>query len=268
MGRLPSVMGRPSVSSLPLRFVNGHLFMELASGLWLLDTGAPTSFGKNKHVVIQGEHFAFDDSYHGLGIAGLVKHVGVECVGLLGADVLINFDILFDVKRGVAQVTKDEMEFDGMPVPLWEFMGLPLLMADIAGTDYRAFFFDTGAQISYFQDPVITTFPSAGRVTDFFPDSDDFEVDTYSVAMSLGGVPVTLRCGTLPDALADALTMAKAQGIIGNELLLDRRVGFFPRQRALVLEMVTPSGSGTVHGAGTGAAAGAPSSAGRRAHGA
>jgi hypothetical protein len=247
-------MGRPTVSSLPLRFENGHVFMQLGSGLWLVDTGAPTSFGKAKHVVIQGEHFAFDDSYHGLGIEGLVKHVGVECVGLLGADVLINFDILFDVRKGVAMITKDEMEFDGMPVPLWEFMGLPLLMAEIAGTDYRAFFFDTGAQISYFQDPVIATFPSAGRVMDFFPDSDDFEVETHHVTMSLGGVPVTLRCGTLPESLADALTMAKAQGIIGNQILLDRRVGFFPRQRALVLEVPKPGAPGSAVGAPAGAA--------------
>ncbi len=228
-------MSRRTVNALPLRFMNGHAFVELASGLWLLDSGAPMSFGKSKHLALAGEHFTFDDTYHGLGIQGLVDHVGVECVGLLGADVLFEFDIVFDCPHQKIFISKDELELDGMAVPLWEFMGLPLLMADIAGTDYRKFFFDTGAQISYFQDEVIKTFPSAGTVTDFFPDSDDFVTETYNVAMSLGGVHVTLRCGVLPEAQAVALEMAKAQGIIGNQLLLERRVGFFPRQGALVL---------------------------------
>lgn len=212
------------------------MFAELASGLWLIDSGAPTSFGKDKHLTFAGEHYCFDDSYHGLGIQGLVKHVGVNCVGLLGADVLFDFDIIFDMKHHVIEISRDELELDGMPVPLWEFMGLPLIMADIAGVDYRPFFFDTGAQVSYFQDDAIKTFPAAGRIVDFFPDSDDFETETYHVAMSLGGVHVTLRCGVLPEQQALALTMAKAQGIIGNELLLPRRVGFFPRQGGLVLE--------------------------------
>ncbi len=223
---------------MPLRFVNGHLFVELASGLWLVDSGASTTFGKGRHLALAGEEFTFDDSYHGLGIQGLVKHVGVDCVGLLGADVLFNFDIIFDLKRGMAAISKDELELDAMPVPLWEFMGLPLLMAEVAGTDFRTFFFDTGAQVSYFQDDAITKFPKAGVVTDFFPDSDDFETETYNVAMSLGGVHVTLRCGVLPEAIASTLAMAKAQGIIGNQLLLDRRVGFFPRQGALMLDEV------------------------------
>lgn len=225
----------PRSVTAPLRFLNGHLFVELGSRLWLLDSGAPESFGRDKHIVLLGEHFHFDDSYHGLGIAGLVQHVGVECVGLIGADVLAGFDIVFDEPQGKVTFTTDELEFDGMPVPLWDFMGLPMVMAEVAGVDHRKFFLDTGAQLSYFQDDAIARFPCAGKAVDFFPDSDDFETDTHRVAMNLGGVGVTLRCGRLPDSQADALTMAKADGILGNELFQGRRVGFFLRQRALIL---------------------------------
>lgn len=227
-------MAPPSVTA-PLRFLNGHLFAELGSRLWLLDTGAPESFGRNKHIDLLGEHFAFDDSYHGLGIDGLVKHVGVECAGLLGSDVLAAFDMIFDEPGGKITFSTGELDLDGMAVPLWEFMGLPMIMADIAGEDYRKFFLDTGAQLSYFQDPALKKFPSAGKVMDFFPDSEDFETETHDVAMSLGGVHVTLRCGTLPEVLAGALSMASAQGIIGNQLFHTRRVGFFLRQGALIL---------------------------------
>ncbi len=231
-------MNRTTATSMPLRFENGHLFVEVASRLWLIDSGAPESFGKDKHLTLLGEPFYFDDTYHGLGMQGLADHVGVDCVGLLGADVLFNFDIIFDLRHKMLAISKDELELDGMPVPLWDFMGLPMMMAEVAGVDFRTFFFDTGAQISYFQDDAISKFPKAGRVTDFFPDSDDFETETHNVDMSLGGVPVTLRCGRLPEALAMSLSMAKAHGIIGNQLLLDRRVGFFPRQGALMLDEI------------------------------
>ena len=39
----------------------------------------------------------------------------------------------------------------------------------------------------------------------------------------------------LPDLLANGLRAARTRGILGNELLQHRTVGFFPRRRRLVL---------------------------------
>ena len=41
--------------------------------------------------------------------------------------------------------------------------------------------------------------------------------------------------GTLPGLLGMTLMMAGAQGIIGNQILTNRVVGYFPRRRLLVL---------------------------------
>ena len=43
----------------------------------------------------------------------------------------------------------------------------------------RRMFFDTGAQISYLQDDVLDTFPSAGPVTDFYPGVGQFQTETH-----------------------------------------------------------------------------------------
>lgn len=104
-------------------------------------------------------------SYLGLSAATLSQFVGVPCVGLLGADVLGRFDHIFDTAGGRLTVSTAELSHSGASARLEEFMGIPIVTARVGSSDYRMFF-DTGAQISYFQDDSLTEFPSAGSVTD------------------------------------------------------------------------------------------------------
>ncbi len=92
-------------------------------------------------------------------------------------------------------------------------MGIPIVTARVGDSDYRMFF-DTGAQTSYFQDDSLTSFPSAGRVTDFYPGVGQFQTDTHDVPVSLGGVVFSLRCGRLPGLLGATLMMAGTVGIV------------------------------------------------------
>jgi hypothetical protein len=158
----------------------------------------------------------------------------VACADLLGADVLSRFDHIFDTAGGKLTVSTTQLSHDGQTVPLDEFTGIPIFTARVNGRDYRMFF-DTGAQISYFQDDLLAEFPSAGSVTDFYPSVAQFQTDTHEVPVSLGGVAFTLRCGTLPDPLGTTLMRASTNGIVGNEILCNRTVGYFPRRRMMVL---------------------------------
>jgi len=222
------------MNSFPLHFRNGHLFVELGGELWLLDTGAPTSFGASSSVSIAGEQFSLGRSYLGLTAETLSQFVGVRCVGLLGADVLGCFDHIFDTTSGRLIVAIDELRLNGTRVTLQQFLGIPIVTARVGNNDYKMFF-DTGAQISYFEDDLLREFPSAGSVTDLYPGIGQFETDTHWVKMSLGGIVFTLRCGTLPGLLGMTLKMTGTQGIIGNGLLANRTVGYFPRRRLMVL---------------------------------
>lgn len=222
------------MTTLPLVFKDGHLFLELERVLWLFDTGAPTSFGTVTSITVAGEQFRLATNYFGLTGTTLARFVGVPCVGLLGADVLGHFDHILDTISGTLTISATELEHSGQAVRLSGFMGIPILTARIADTDYQMFF-DTGAQISYFQDDSLSNFPSAGSVTDFYPGAGQFQTDTYQVEVALGGVPFTVRCGTLPGLLGATLKRAKTQGIIGNQVLNNRVIGFFPRRSALYL---------------------------------
>ncbi|MCX8155216.1 MAG: hypothetical protein N3J91_01985 [Verrucomicrobiae bacterium] len=220
--------------SYPLKHRNGHLFVEVEGELWLLDTGSPLSFGKNTTIALAGQPFNINSSFHGLAAAALLEAIGVPCAGLLGGDVLDKFDHLLEVESGRLTLSTDTLEHSGESIPLEPLMGVPVVKAQVRGNEFRMFF-DTGAQLSYFQSPMLTQFPSLGSFTDFYPGIGNFSTETYEVPLSLGAVTTTLRCGVLPTLLGTALNLANVQGIIGIEMLLNRKVGYFPRQRRLVL---------------------------------
>ena len=223
-----------TMQTIPLIFKDGHLFVDLNGSLWLFDTGAPTSFGDEEDLTIAGEQFTPSNSYMGLSAASLSQFVGVQCSGLLGADILECFDHILDCATGTLSVSTTELPHSGKRLSLSEFMGIPILTARIGDKDYRMFF-DTGAQISYFQDDSLADFPACGNVTDFYPGFGEFQTDTHDVEVSLEGIQITLRCGTLPGLLGMTLMMADTQGIIGNQVLENRVIGFFPRRNALCI---------------------------------
>lgn len=219
---------------LPIVFKGGHLFVEIAGQCWLFDTGAPQSFGEAKEIVLGGQRFQLSRAYMGLSAATLSQFTGVECSGLLGADIIGEFDHLIDIPGATLTISTGNLEHAGTALPLSEFMGIPILSARIAGRDH-SMFFDTGAQISYFQEDGIAEFPAAGTVTDFFPGFGEFQTDTHLIQVELGGYAFPLRCGTLPGLLGMTLSLAGTAGIIGSQVVADRLVGYFPRRKILCL---------------------------------
>ena len=83
--------------SCPLIFERGHLFVTAGNRTFLLDTGAPVSFGRVSSVTLDGQRFTVAPTYLGLTKEVLSSHVGRDVDGLLGADILNQFDMLIDV---------------------------------------------------------------------------------------------------------------------------------------------------------------------------
>lgn len=222
------------MNTYPLHFKNGHIFIELDGKLWLFDTGAPMGFGNGQTVDLAGTTFNIEREYFGLNAEVLSGHVDVECAGLLGADVINCFDSLIDIPQKRIIMSSGELDHDGVRVPLEEFMGIPIVTVSIGGEEYPMFF-DTGAQISYFQDESIEQYPAMGAMADFFPNFGAFETETYQVPVTVSGLTFELRCGSLPGMLGMTLMMADTQGIIGNDVMVDRVVGYFPRRELMFL---------------------------------
>jgi hypothetical protein len=222
------------MTDLNLRFLKHHPFVVLDDGLWLLDTGAATSFGQSRKLRLAGVEFSVGSNYLGLGAEQLSEFVGVPTAGLLGADVLERFDLLIDVANERLTLSTGQLAHEGLEVPMDDFMGVPIINVRI-GDDECRMFFDSGAQISYFEGEMQDVFPRVGSLTDFFPGVGQFETETYRVPVDLAGETIELVCGQLPGLLGMTLMMAGTQGILGNAILSDRKVGYFPRRGLLVL---------------------------------
>ncbi|MBN1335339.1 MAG: VWA domain-containing protein [Deltaproteobacteria bacterium] len=218
----------------PLPFLNGHLFLEVDGDLWMLDTGSPASFGQPGAVRIAGERFPMPDTLLGLTAASLSGFLGVRCVGFLGSDVIGRLDWILDGHRGIARVWSGELDRAGASVRLDTAFALPVVHASVRGKD-RRMFLDFGAQVSYLRPELLDGFPPADTVTDFYPGLGTFQVETRDVDISLGPVSLAVRCGVLPDALSHLLASTDVDGILGNQLLHDREIGYFPRRRLMTL---------------------------------
>jgi hypothetical protein len=222
------------MKTLPLIDQNAHLFVEIEGSLWLHDTGAPSSFGIWPSLELLGKRFAIDDSYMGLDAAFLSEAVGVECKGLLGADVLGEFDQIIDLPGGCLTLSTEDLEHPGQTLEIEAFMDIPILSAAVAGETFRMFF-DTGAQVSYLQDGLIESYPDAGMLEDFYPGFGKFDTETHAVPFNLGREMLSLRCGQLPALLGMSLMMADVSGILGNEIFKNRSIGYFPRRKLVSL---------------------------------
>ena len=75
----------------PLHTISNHFFLEKDGDLWLMDTGAPQSFGGKPTLELGGLAFDIPDNYMGLTSTQLSEFVSVDCSGLLGADVWGSF---------------------------------------------------------------------------------------------------------------------------------------------------------------------------------
>ena len=215
-----------------LNFRHGHLFAEINHQNWLIDTGSPATFGNSDSVTIGDQEFLAASDYMGLTAAELSKSVKTEMQGLIGTDVLNQFDWIFDIANGKVVVSTDALEVDGDSLPIQTVMGVPMIKVEICDRTHHMFF-DTGAQVSYLQSDDRESFPDAGMIEDFYPGFGEFESTTHHIPAKIGNLEFTLRCGRLPELLGLTLMAAGTTGIVGNEVMTNREVGYFPRRKLI-----------------------------------
>lgn len=71
----------------------------------------------------------------GLSTSTLSQFTGVECRGLIGADIHSKLDHLLDVPGGTVTISTGDLEHTGETLPLSDFMGIPILTVRIARSD-------------------------------------------------------------------------------------------------------------------------------------
>lgn len=218
----------------PLIFDRDHLYVQIGNARWLYDTGADRSFGDTPFTLC-GTEFSPDSDYMGITAEDITGFLGETIAGIIGADVLGEFDHIIDLRRGELTVSTENLSSPGAEQSVTFFMAVPMVAATVANKKVRLFF-DTGAQVSYYQEEVEAAYPSAGVIEDFFPGTGQFTSETHLLPTALTGVTHTLRYGQLPGMMGMAIRLAGASGILGNDVIRGRTTGYFPRRNLLLLE--------------------------------
>jgi hypothetical protein len=220
--------------NLPLVFRNNHLYVQIDGALWVYDTGADSSFGV-RPVSLLGPAQEISADYAGFTAGDISSFLRETVAGIIGADLINPFDHLIDLRTNTLTVSDEQLSCDGHVQSLDFFMGVPMLEAQVGGARCKLFF-DTGAQISYFQGSPPPGSEYAGQLHDFFLTVGEFTTDTYHFPIFLNGFSPMVRCGMLPGLMGMSLGMAGVSGILGNELMRGRVTGYFPRRGILILQ--------------------------------
>ena len=213
-----------------------HLFLNLAGGKWLLDTGSPLSFGDDPRIEIAGVGFDIPRACAGLDAETISDLVGVPLQGLLGGDVLGRFDHFFDLSAATVTISEDVLAHEGAAVAMWglDTSGVPYVAVRTMGHDLRLVF-DTGSMMTYVPDQRVPRDRPAGTRQDFYPGVGRFQVETFLGDFRIGGQDFELQCGALPPLLAMLIGYIGADGVVGNAIMRDRVIGYFPRRSTLCL---------------------------------
>jgi hypothetical protein len=224
------------MTQLPLHFREKHLFIEINGQYWLVDTGAPTTLGSGTVSFNGGAKHKTYDRLYTLTIDHFLKYIPIEFVGVLGMDVLHNYDFIFDIPGSKVTISVDDLNFPGHSVPTGLCLNsAPVVVAEI-NRGYYPMIFDTGAPVSYWLDDKLTKFPLIGEYQDFFPLSGWFKTNLYKLGVKLNSRAFVVQCGrTLPDLLDMSLKSQNIEGLIGSEVLTHGPVAFFPRRQEMVL---------------------------------
>lgn len=224
--------------NLPLVFKRQHLFIHTAAGLWVYDTGSPVTIGETGFNPLNSNAVKFRS------MSDISEFLGVKVVGLIGTDVLNAYDHLIDLREGhlCLEFSEAKLTCEGRAQSL-DFISLeagvkpsiPTLRASV-GDQEATYIFDTGAQLSYRIGQKPEGHVPCTPADDFWLPIGEFNTETYHAQVTLSGFSPSARFGVPPPLLTQTLNANAVTGIIGNELMIGRLTGYFPRRRILTLQ--------------------------------
>jgi hypothetical protein len=195
---------------------DGHIIFETDGREIMLDTGAPTSIGKNE-INFEGDTYVLQDNYLGVSLETISEWSGLEFDVLMGMDIIGGKDLLIDPANN-SLVFEDRLEGSGHLLELKTLMGIPMIEIEIAGETVELVL-DTGAATSYLDPDLLEGLDSVDEREDYYPLIGRFNTPIYQLDVSLDEESIDLEFGRLPDLLQMTLMLTGCRGILGTQIL-------------------------------------------------
>jgi hypothetical protein len=219
----------------PLRLEHGHLLTEIDGRRYIVDSGSPLSFGGSGSIAAGGRLFSLPPAGPGINAQQLSELTGFPTDGLLGMDILGEFDLLLDLSAGSLTLFEERLTQPGDAVPVKTIAGVPV--AELQCGERRLLaFLDSGAQHSYLPAGFDDGGPGED-LADFHPFLGRFPVVLRRTRGGLRIGPIFVdnhRHAEPPATLALTLTMAGVQGIAGVSIFTRQPVSLSIRGGWLV----------------------------------
>ena len=222
--------------SYKIHHIKEHLILDVDEGLWVLDTGAPASFGSVAKLEIHDQCYDIPSNYMGFDNKKLSEALGEPIEGLIGGDILNNYDSYWDLSLNRISFSTEKLEHRGNTVSLDFFMGIPILKVNLRGRSYN-WFFDTGAVISYVTEQVEEWKTPVDEYDDFYPGYGSFTAEVFEDEITLGSLDMKIKCGVLPSLLGMSLAIGDCSGILGLSALNQQSFLYAPRRKKLILNV-------------------------------
>ena len=202
--------------------------------LWVLDTGAPSSFGSLAKLEINDQIFEIQSNYMGFDNQKLSEALGENVEGLIGGDILNEYDSYWDFSTNRISFSLENLESEGIPISLEFFMGIPTLKVVLRGVSYN-WFFDIGAVVSYVTEQLDEWETPVDQYDDFYPGYGNFSTEIFEDEITLETLILKIKCGVLPSLLGMSLGVGGCAGILGLGAINKRSFLYAPRRKKLVL---------------------------------
>lgn len=217
----------------------GHILVRIEGSHYLLDTGTPFSVGHGP-ILINGRAFPTDTSYLGITPAVISQHLGLPVEGLIGTDILRQFNLAVYAPEGLVQFSQ-QPALGGIVLPVSEHAGVPVVSLRIADRVCRMFL-DTGSAVSLLLPGQLQGVPEVANVNAYYPLIGRYATGLYRLQATFGHRRRSMLFGEVPDPLLQVIVNAGIQGVIGTELLMFYGFNLSLRERVIRLEVADSAG--------------------------
>lgn len=220
--------------TLPLLDVGGRFLTTVGTGRYLVDTGWPTSIGDGSLIIVGSRRCDARAKVGNSDAASISREIRAQVSGILGADILGQFDVGIDVGACLLMLDENRRPLPGKAVPVDYGSGLPVLPARIRGAAVSVVL-GTGSRISLLRADLAAGGDPAGRELETIVGVGEYETEMRKVDIQLGDTTYGIRVGTLPPTLEAAFSATGLAGIVGADFLASRRICMSARQGVVTI---------------------------------
>ena len=192
-----------------------HALLADTNGYIIVDTGSPASFHKDGSITINGQQHACAQSILMMSYDDLSQQLELPIVGLLGMDIMGQYDVLFDYPN--SRIEFDYQGSQGISLNAQIVMGIPTIPITIEG-ELMQCFLDSGAPTSYVNSHLTKHLSAIETREDFYPEIGTFSTPIYALSAQVADLSFDAQFGNLPFLMEASLSLANSNGIIGYDL--------------------------------------------------